>query len=352
MAEVLHEDQTMKVVVHEYPGAETVIVCLQSRREPKNFLPPGKFPPPFVPIQVVKSGIPAHFVSFLVNRNSWYLGAEVEAVASLIRARFPTERLVTYGSSMGGYAAINLAPVLRADYAVALSPLSTLFPPYVDLIGDTRFSVDRPGLAQGHDRIGSGISQNLRGLLFFDPTDRQDSPHAARIASLTRMTLIGVPQSGHPCGPLLNKIYPLKKILREVASGEPDVTAIRKAMLQVDIAGTPQDPSDDHWLTGALDRTTDPSADPSMVDPKFLVILARSAHENPEALGEGTQRLDRLIDLLRDPRITWAQMAKRRDLALRFCCMTLIKLGHRRRAQALAMDALPPVMAAPFLPKT
>lgn len=351
MAEILFENQTFKVVLHEYPGARTVIVGLQARRKPENESLPGQFPRPFIPTEVAESGIPAHFVSFIVNRNTWYLGSEAEAAAMTIRKRFPTERLVTYGSSMGGYAAINLAPVLRADYALAISAQSTPFAPYADLIGDHRYVIDRHNLAQSYDLIGSGISQNLRGLLFFDPSHRFDSHHAARLATLTSLTLIGVPQSGHPSGPVLNKIYPLKTLLREVAIGEPDVAAIRKALREIDIYGIPQEPSEGHWFGPTLDKATATSADPSKMEPNLLATLARAALSEPEVLGEGTERLDRLIALIRDPRIPWANMVARRDMALRMCCTMLVRLGQRPRAQALAREALPPAMAAAFLPK-
>ncbi|NBZ86549.1 hypothetical protein [Stagnihabitans tardus] len=348
MAEVLYDDQTFKVVLHEHPGAQTVVVGFQYRLRPGTEPPPGEFPPPFIPASVAESDIPAHVVSFLVNRNNWYLGPQAEAAAQTIRARFPTERLVTYGSSMGGYAAINLAPLLRADYVLAISAQSTPFPPFADMIGDRRYVIDRPGLSQDHDRIASGISQNLRGLLFFDPSDRLDSPHAARIATLTSLTLIGVPGSGHPSGPLLNKVYPLKTILREVITGEPDLAAIRKVMHALDLAATP---TEGDWFRPMLDKVTAPSFDLATVAPGLLSRLARACLEEPEVLGEGTERLERFIGVVLDPRMDWGDEVLRRSATLRMCCTMLMRRGQRARARALAEEHLPPDMAAPFLRK-
>lgn len=77
-------------------------------------------------------------------------------------------RIVTYGSSMGGFEAVNLAGVLEAAYTLAISPISTIFPPFAEVVQDRRYALDATLLQNQNDFIGSATLLTQRGLVFFD----------------------------------------------------------------------------------------------------------------------------------------------------------------------------------------
>jgi pimeloyl-ACP methyl ester carboxylesterase len=74
-----------------------------------------------------KHGINA--VHVLVSRSHWYQTPEMEGALAFIRhIAKDYHRVVTYGSSMGGYAAIKFGPEVRANAAVAISPQYSIDP--------------------------------------------------------------------------------------------------------------------------------------------------------------------------------------------------------------------------------
>ncbi|WP_371345478.1 alpha/beta hydrolase [Ancylobacter sp. IITR112] len=74
-----------------------------------------------------KRGYTAYHV--MCRGNDWYQYPDMEAALAAIRADIPlAARLVLYGSSMGGYAALRFSGWLGADSVIALSPQASVDP--------------------------------------------------------------------------------------------------------------------------------------------------------------------------------------------------------------------------------
>lgn len=134
----------------------------------------------------------AHDGIFLRDRsNTWYqagvpdAGDSVEAVAETIRQRARGyDRVVTLGSSMGGYAALAFAPLLNATRAVAVVPQVRVGTAAAGEIGDGRFYWRYPSI----DALGRPdlcrLDQWMRGyqgeaFAIYGTEDREDAANAA-----------------------------------------------------------------------------------------------------------------------------------------------------------------------------
>lgn len=209
------------------------IIGLSSRGDPYDPIVPLDFNRPFFPDFVLDWGITANFICFVPSRNCWYLPPEVEQAMAAIKAATAHTRVITYGSSMGGYAAVNLASGLAADYFFALSPLCTIFDPFMSKIKDFRFKEDRQILPAARDGIARGDHATRRGLIVFDDKHDHDTHHAQVILSNTRAEAIKVSHSDHPSTASLNRIYSLRKILDAIVHQSLDVSAVQSAVDQV-----------------------------------------------------------------------------------------------------------------------
>lgn len=165
---------------------------------------------------------PLGFNEYLVkrSRNHWYQTPEIDDVIAIINRMARGTRVFTYGSSMGGFAAINFASQLNAERFIALSPLHDVS--VGNEAGDTRWSESRE-LAFSHNLIRSGECRGAEGFVFYSSRDAGDDAHAALIERDTAGTLVPVEYGGHPCSFYLNATYKLKRIIAEVGAGAFDV---------------------------------------------------------------------------------------------------------------------------------
>lgn len=314
---VLHDDPFYRLTAHGPVRHPTSIIAFDIRSVRRHQINPGAFAEPFLPLAMRQAEGPANFLSLQTSRNCWYLDPALDAVLDKARAFCAGTRIVTYGSSMGAYASINLAGALGADFALALSPLSTMFDPYMSSIGDKRYPSDRKVLSPERDRIGRGDMANLRGLICFDSTHAADAAHTARIASLTRCDLLDVKHGGHPCGVMLNRIYPLRRLLSDVAKGEPDLAELRTILLR-------EGPKSQEALAADPARVGEFYAlcdsDLAQIRPTSMANAAALAQNMPEALGDDpatrAARLWKLAGWLGDPAMNWAADPAKRYLAV------------------------------------
>ncbi len=139
-----------------------------------------------------------HVVS---DRNGWYQDRDMPALLAAVRAAVAgRRRVVTYGSSMGGYAAVRLAGRLGAHAAVALSPQFSVDPAaapwesrWTEYVHGRPFPLEAPG----QDVVGAE-----QVFLIFDPLNR-DRLHAEALARRGPVILAPVRRAGHPAGTFL-----------------------------------------------------------------------------------------------------------------------------------------------------
>ncbi len=65
-----------------------------------------------------------NFIGVLKNNNNWYQSDSIITALSCIN-KLNRKSITTYGASMGGYAAINFASALGAEFFIAICPQYT-----------------------------------------------------------------------------------------------------------------------------------------------------------------------------------------------------------------------------------
>jgi pimeloyl-ACP methyl ester carboxylesterase len=160
----------------------------------------------------------------VINRtNRWYDHREIaQALACIRQAASGFSKVITYGSSMGGYAAIRFAEAVGAQSAIALSPQYGLGAPSAPF--ETRFVCDLTRFSRRY--LGPWHrSATVTPYVFFDSKDL-DARHAQLIARHYPNTVtIGIPHAGHPVGAYLDEAGLLTGAVLSIAAGTFDAAA-------------------------------------------------------------------------------------------------------------------------------
>jgi hypothetical protein len=154
--------------------------------------------------------------------NHWYQHAEMPAVLRAVdafrRAR-GYARLVTYGFSMGAYAAVNFCGVLEASDAVALMPQATLDPAL--LPGETRWRREAAALRYTQHHLRPEAPAATRCLVLYDPLYPLDAQHVRLISAVRRVEAVPLRFNLHRAPP----VAVMQAALLGAAEGAPDVAA-------------------------------------------------------------------------------------------------------------------------------
>ena len=151
----------------------------------------------------------------VINRdNSWYQYREIgEALRAVRSATAPYDRVITYGSSMGGYAALRFGRLSRADTGIAISPQFSLDPRVVPF--EDRWQADVARITF-NERSYAPLP---RQYIFYDPRMALDRAHFdAFVAAGGDPIGVAIPYAGHPVGPILLETGVLKEAIRAIAN--------------------------------------------------------------------------------------------------------------------------------------
>lgn len=170
-----------------------------------------------------REGIDA--IHVVTRDNRWYHHPELDAaLAAIAAAGAGYQRVVTYGSSMGGYAALRFAEAAGAQAALAISPQFSIDPRVAPF--ETRWPAEAARIAYRAHPAPAG-----EGILVYDPVDRRDRRHAELYAAANpRLILLPVPYAGHPAATLLAETGQLQAMIRQVAEGSFDPAGARAAL--------------------------------------------------------------------------------------------------------------------------
>lgn len=329
----LYRDAYYLVRAHGSLGHPNSVVGFSWRTEDFHPTQPKTFDHCFLNDQMALWPVEANWISITSSRNCWYLSDEVEPAMEVVRQAVAGTRTVTYGSSMGGYAAINWARTLRADYFFAISPLFSLFDPFMASIRDQRFALDRKLLSPKRETIAKGLQSEQRGLVAYDDQHIRDSHHAKMILRHTKAEALTVPQSGHPCGPTLRRTYPLRKILEAVIRDELDVAAVQRQVLERLAPQNARVAPGLPTLAQVLDRIRAPG--PAMAPDDWLLGVEILV-QNLDQLGD--QALNLLEDMARALQASPAmsEAPRRRKAATLRICEGFKSLGATQRMEDYA----------------
>lgn len=164
------------------------------------------------------------------RREDWYQYPEMaEAMAAVRLAVAGADRVMTYGSSMGGYAAIRFADAAGAHAALALSPQYSIDPAKAPF--ERRWSQDSDRI-QWLDAIDGPIRSSIRPIIVYDPST-DDARHVALVTQDIAIAPIRLRHTAHPATTVLAEINLLSSLVLETLSGELDPEAFaRKARLR------------------------------------------------------------------------------------------------------------------------
>jgi hypothetical protein len=178
-----------------------------------------------------KMGI--HYVEIKVAWNHWFQSPETEIVLRIIAEQVKGyDRIVTYGSSMGAYAAISATGPLRAHGALAISPQSAIDPDVIPW--DVRWRAHTERIASefgfSRDQLAKSVGQDSEIYVVADPWDI-DSIHAHRILSAApKAKWILAHGGGHPAGSLLREYKLLSQFVHSILTGSEGQSYWRKQM--------------------------------------------------------------------------------------------------------------------------
>lgn len=158
-------------------------------------------------------------------KDDWYQYPEmVEACAAVRDAVAGADRVMTYGSSMGGYAALRFAEAVGANAVLALSPQYSIQREH--LPQETRWQEDAERIdwqAFSHDPIRT----RAKPIVILDSLG-PDRWQGERIAQDADATLIELPHTGHPVTTYLSEIGLLTSIVLMALNGDLDPVWLRK----------------------------------------------------------------------------------------------------------------------------
>jgi tetratricopeptide (TPR) repeat protein len=221
LIDILHRTDNLEVRKIVAGDGRDYVVSFDSYHQQLGFDRPG-----FGQAYFAERGITAiHVLSF---GNDWFQYAEMPAVLALIKAASsPAERVMSYGSSMGGYAALRFAHAVGADAALALSPQWSIDPRKAPF--ETRWAQDQRRI-RFLPELDGPIRPVARMVAAFDPRLSWDRRHAEALVAAAPAGLLPLPYAGHPCGPFLSDIGLLHPLVMTMLAGTFDLPRMARAV--------------------------------------------------------------------------------------------------------------------------
>lgn len=140
------------------------------------------------------------------------------ALAAVAQHVAPYGRVVTYGSSMGGYAAWRFAAIIGADACLALSPQFSIRPDVVPF--EYRWTQEAGRIAWMAE-LERPPDRAFTAVIAYDGRG-PDRLHAALIASQTPIAAVALPFGGHPVATALASAGMLEPLLMATVRGDLD----------------------------------------------------------------------------------------------------------------------------------
>lgn len=168
---------------------------------------------------------------FVLSRdNDWYQYEELEeALALVARLSCAYDRVVSYGSSMGGYAAIRFGGWAGAQTAAALSPQYSIDPDVCPW--ENRWATDSARIKFSLESSEAVNGPVKDAYIFFDPHN-MDARHVELFRSICRVHPIRLPWSGHPSGGFLSNLKLLPDTILSIANDAFDPRSFERLCRQ------------------------------------------------------------------------------------------------------------------------
>ena len=168
-------------------------------------------------------------VHILCCDNRWYQYPDMLRACAAVRQTLAgAQRIVTYGSSMGGYAALRLGKAVGATAALAISPQYSIDPAKAPW--EWRWNQYKDALCRSGwlEEVDGPIDSAIVPYVAFDPADL-DLRHVERIETDIRIRRLTFRHVGHPVTGYLGEIDLLRPLLRAIYEGGDAFAVARKA---------------------------------------------------------------------------------------------------------------------------
>ena len=238
MADILYRSPALEVRHVPAGDGRRRVVTFDSYHEQ-----PGVDRPGFGEAFLLSEGITAFHV--MSHRNDWFQYTEIPTVLQAIKSACAgADHVLSYGSSMGGYAALRFAAAIGADAALALSPQYSLDPRKAPF--ETRWASDRRRI-RFIKALEAPIHQVPLMVVGYDPTLATDLAHVRCLEREIHLQSVPLPFAGHPVGPFLQDVQLLRPMVLDVLGGRFDAELCRVTAR----GGARRSP---HWLANLADR--------------------------------------------------------------------------------------------------
>lgn len=171
-----------------------------------------------------REGISA--IHVLGRGDDWYQYRGIMRAIKAVRvATAGARRIVAYGSSMGGYAALRLGRRLGADAALALSPQWTINPDKAPW--EQRWASDSARI-DWLETLDGPIPPMRQAVVAYDPIG-DDARHVDAIAAEVPIVPLAIPHGGHPVSTFLAESGLLRPLLVAMLYDSFDAAAFARA---------------------------------------------------------------------------------------------------------------------------
>ncbi|MGK9286919.1 alpha/beta hydrolase [Sinorhizobium meliloti] len=165
-------------------------------------------------------------------KKAWYPKAHMHRLLPVIApivARY--RRVITYGHSMGGYAAMRYGRVLGADVGIVFSPQHSIDPLDVRHFDKGRADLHfRPALHMGMKIAEEDLPRQT--LVFVDWRFRIDRRHAARLPQVDSLKFVLCPFSRHETIVMLTQARATTALFDLIREGDTDWRTMRSLVRQ------------------------------------------------------------------------------------------------------------------------
>lgn len=145
-------------------------------------------------------------IGVMTTERAFFLSREMDEVARLVRIARRGRKVIVFGQSMGGYAALKYSASLEADYVLASSPYYSVDPDELDLKSDRERRIlsqqmRSHGVPQRPEFKGMGIRNadvSGRLVVIYDPAQRVDAHDVELISKrISRVEVTPAWHAGH-----------------------------------------------------------------------------------------------------------------------------------------------------------
>lgn len=226
-------------------------------------------------------------LSVQTSRNDWYLSNELDALlAAVSSVSRDYEHVVTYGSSMGGFAALLFAGASRAREVYAVSPQYSIDRNVCSF--ESRWEEEAATLGLGNIALSAYAPADVDGTLLFDPTIDLDRLQAERImATFPNLKPIRLSFGGHPATKHITDARLLGTLGRDIVNGKASSESIRT------LFKTSRRISGRYWLAIGMKHL---ERRPSLAEYYLRKVLSLSSTTPPQITFRAAAKLAELGD--------------------------------------------------------